>query len=119
MNVTDLLINLTSDNPERLAAFYRDTVGLPPNPNMGDAAMKAGGATLTIDGHSQVKGAAKEPQRVLIDFFVDDLAGEQARLEKLGVPFIRTAGKEPWGGIISTFTDPDGNYCQLIEYRPS
>lgn len=32
--------------------------------------------------------------------------------------FIRTAGREPWGGVISTFADADGNYCQLIEFRP-
>ena len=40
------------------------------------------------------------------------------RLEEQGVTFIRTAGRETWGGIISTFTDPDGNYLQLIEFRP-
>ena len=55
---------------------------------------------------------------MLINFFVDDLAAEQARLEGLGVKFIRTAGREEWGGVISTFLDPDGNYCQLIQFRP-
>ena len=35
-----------------------------------------------------------------------------------GVTFIRTAGKEEWGGVISTFLDPDGNYVQIIEYKP-
>jgi predicted enzyme related to lactoylglutathione lyase len=54
---------------------------------------------------------------MLLDFFVDDLAAEQKRLEAAGVKFIRTAGKEPWGGVISTFLDPDGNYCQLIEFK--
>ncbi len=118
MKVTSFLINLTSEDPERLKGFYRNVVGLTPNPDMGDSAFHVGGATIGIDGHSDTKGAAKEPQRVLIDFFVDDLMSEQVRLEELGVKFIRKEGKEYWGGIISTFLDPDGNYCQLIEYKP-
>ncbi len=55
---------------------------------------------------------------MLINFFVDDLKAEQERLEKQDVTFIRSAGREPWGGVISTFQDPDGNYCQLIEFKP-
>jgi len=55
---------------------------------------------------------------MLLNFFVEDLAAEQARLEGHGVEFVRKAGKEYWGGVISTFVDPDGNYCQLIEYQP-
>ncbi len=118
MKVTSFLINLTSEDPERLKGFYRNVVGLEPNPDMGDAAFQVGGATLSIDGHSETKGAAKEPQRVLIDLFVDNVKAEQERLAAQGVKFIRSEGKEYWGGIISTFLDPDGNYCQLIEYRP-
>ena len=38
-------------------------------------------------------------------------------LEAAGVQCIRRLGQEYWGGIISTFVDPDGNYVQLIEYR--
>ena len=73
---------------------------------------------ILIDGHSDVHGPAKEPQRALLDFFVDDLAAEQKRMEGLGVKFIRTAGKEEWGGTISTFLDPDGNrltFAQTFE----
>lgn len=119
MNVGGLFINITSENPLALLAFYRDVIGLEPNPNMGEAALNVAGATIAFDGHSEVHGKAKEPHRVLIDLFVDDIKAEQARLEAAGVKFIRTQGKEPWGGIISTFPDPDGNYVQLIEYKPS
>ena len=118
MKTTSFIINLTSDNPDRLRAFYRDTIGLVPNPEMGDAMAVMPGVNIAIDGHSDTHGIAKEPQRLLIDFFVDDLQAEQARLEGRGVEFIRKAGREYWGGVISTFLDPDGNYCQLIEYRP-
>jgi len=118
MDVSGFILNLTSEQPERLQAFYQDVVGLPPHPEMGEQAMQLGGATLAIDGHSETKGETQEPQRVLLNLFVDDLRAEQARLQAAGVPFIRTEGKEFWGGTFSTFVDPDGNYCQLVEYKP-
>ena len=118
MKVTSFNLNVTSEHPERLTAFYRDIVGLDPAEGMGDGAFKVAGAHFLIDGHSDTKGDNPAPQRTLINFFVEDLAAEQARLEAEGVKFIRTAGKEYWGGVISTFLDPDGNYAQLIEFKP-
>ena len=79
MKINTFLINLTSEDPERLRAFYSQTIGLDKNPDMGEDAFHAGGAVIAIDGHSETKGVAKEPQRVLIDFFVDDLKAEQSR----------------------------------------
>jgi predicted enzyme related to lactoylglutathione lyase len=119
VNVTGLIVNLNSEQPERLTAFYRDTVGLPPEARMGESAFQIGPAHLIIDGHSEVHGPAAQPQRVLINLFVDDLAAEKARLDAVGVPFIRQPEREPWGGLIATFLDPDGNYLQLVEFRPS
>ncbi len=119
MQVQSFIFNITSENPERLAEFYRDIVGLAPNPDMGPFAFMAGNTPFLIDGHSEVKGGTKEPQRALFNFFVDDLAAEQKRMEGQGVNFIRTAGKEDWGGVISTFVDPDGNYGQIIEFHPA
>lgn len=118
MKVNSFVLNVTSEKPEQLVSFYKDVVGLEPRPEMGEGAFDAGGASFLIDGHSETKGVAKEPQRALINFFVDDLAAEQKCLEDQGVKFIRTAGKEAWGGVISTFIDPDGNYCQLVEFKP-
>jgi predicted enzyme related to lactoylglutathione lyase len=118
MKVTQLILNVTSEDPKRLGEFYRDVVELEPNSQAGEHAFSVGGgAMFTIDGHSETKGVAKEPHRALINFMVDDLAAEQARLEAKGVRFIRKAGKEYWGGVISTFLDPDGNYAQLMEYK--
>jgi predicted enzyme related to lactoylglutathione lyase len=116
--MSQFALNITSENPEKMNAFYRDVVGLPRREDMGDHAYDMGGATLFLDGHSETAGPAREPQRYMLDFFVDDLAAEQKRLEASGVTFIRKEGKEYWGGIISTFLDPDGNYVQLIEFRP-
>jgi predicted enzyme related to lactoylglutathione lyase len=118
MAISSFIIGLNSENPERLHAFYRDVVGLKPNPDMGDNALMASQTAFIVDGHSELHGATKEPARAWHNFFVDDLASEQKRMEAAGVKFIRTAGKEPWGGSISTFIDPDGNYGQLIQFDP-
>ncbi len=116
MQMQQFAINLTSDNPDRMNAFYRDTIGLEPDPTMGDHAYKMAGAILFLDGHSDTMGGAKEPHRALLDWFVDDAKAERERLEAKGVEFIRKEGREYWGGIISTFVDPDGNYVQLIQF---
>lgn len=116
MQVTSFNINITSADPQRMIAFYRDVLQLPPYAEIGEGAFHAGGGAILIDGHSEISGPTMEPARVLINFFVDDLAAEQARLEAAGVRFVRTAGREYWGGVISTFPDPDGNYLQLIQF---
>ena len=118
MAVTSFIINVNSAKPQELLAFYRDIVGLKPNPDMGESALMAAQTPFLIDGHEALHGATKEPARLWHNFFVDDLASEQKRMEAAGVKFIRTAGKEPWGGSISTFIDPDGNYGQLIQFDP-
>jgi len=119
MKTQSFLLNITSEDPQRMAAFYGDVMQLAPNPVIGEGAFDLlPGLTLHIDGHSSTHGMAKEPQRMMLDFFVDDLASEQARVKSNGVQFIREAGREEWGGLISTFLDPDGNYRQLIEFKP-
>ncbi len=116
MNITGFNVNLNSEQPERLAAFYRDTVGLEQEP------MEEGGGfrvtdtfSLFIDGHSEVHGSAKEPARALLNFVVPDARAAREALEAKGVQFIRKEGVEFWGGVISTFLDADGNYCQLMQ----
>ena len=56
---------------------------------------------------------------MLINLFVEDINASQAELEAKGVKFFRDKGVEYWGGIISSFEDPDGNYVQLIQFDPS
>lgn len=121
MQVRSLIVNVNSADPERLSAFYRETVKLPPAEGMGPGAFTLGGenATFIIDGHSEVSGKNTQAPRTLINFGVEDAAAETARLEAAGVPCLRKLGKEYWGGIISTFTDPDGNYFQVLQFDPS
>jgi len=114
MKVTQFFVNITSERPGELFRFYRDVLALPEARGMGPAVEVAGGV-IFFDAHSQTRGGAKEPQRHFTSLAVEDISAEQARIEAQGVSFIRRKGREPWGGIVSTFLDPDGNYVQLVE----
>jgi len=114
-----IFIQLASPDRERLYAFYRDVIQLPARENMGpDNFALATDTTLAIVDHSEVSGPAREPARVMLDLWVDDIESEQAKLEAAGVMFSRNKELEFWGGVISTFNDPDGNIVQLIQYKP-
>jgi len=119
MEVQEISIQLASDNPKRMLEFYRDIVGLPVVNDMGDHALQLGpGAVLFLVDHSEVRGSNANPARAIIDLHVNDLDAQQARLESAGVKFLRSKGVEYWGGVTSTFEDPDGNRIQMIEFRP-
>src|SRR5439155_20565746 len=111
MKVNAFNVNVCSEDPERLIAFYRDVVGLTPMPQISPGAFMVGTTGFLVDGHSGVSGASREPQRVLLTFSVDDSGAEQSRLEAAGVKFIRPKTCEPWGRFVATFEDLHGTYC--------
>ena len=117
MQVQQFILNITSERPQVLLKFYRDVLALPEEQEF-PMAVRAGGGVIMFGSHSDVRGGAREPQRYLVNLMVEDIALEQGRIEAHGVSFIRRKGREPWGGIISTLLDPDGNYVQLVEFRP-
>jgi predicted enzyme related to lactoylglutathione lyase len=119
MNVNLVILNINSEQPNELLRFYHDVVGLERHPDENrESTLVAAGMEIVFDTHSEIRGPSTQPARYLLNLFVDDLAAEQKRIESHGVQFIRKAGREEWGGVISTFADPDGNLCQLIEFRP-
>jgi catechol 2,3-dioxygenase-like lactoylglutathione lyase family enzyme len=77
------------------------------------------GCLIHVDTHSEVTGPAQEPGRMFVNFFVDDVVAERERLEAAGVRFFRKEGVEFWGGLVSSFLDPDGNIVQVLQYDPS
>ncbi|MEK7166564.1 MAG: VOC family protein, partial [Patescibacteria group bacterium] len=77
---------------------------------------KVGDGFITIGPHSEVKGPNKEPGRFLFNFETSEIQDEFERIKKLGAKVIA----EPYnpmqeeGMLIATFSDPDGNYFQLM-----
>jgi predicted enzyme related to lactoylglutathione lyase len=108
MNVRLGSVVLGSTDPERLAGWYRETVGLGPDGEL------AGGGRLIFDRRADVGAAAGEPGRILVNLYVDDLVAVAARLTRLGVEWVRPVEAFP-PGLISTVRDPDGNLVQFVE----
>lgn len=100
----------------RLAPFYRDVLGLEQQME-GDefAVFLSGGAQLAIGRHNGVQGKSRDPNRVMVNFRVDDCQSAYERLRGRGVEFIRPPSKETDGLTIATFADPDGNLLQLFQ----
>jgi predicted enzyme related to lactoylglutathione lyase len=107
-------IMLGTSQPEVLAAFYEKVFGRPADMSEGGWSMwQAGNCALSIGEHSEVKGQAKEPSRIILNLETRAVKEEFDRLKKLNVTVI----KEPYemgGGWIATLADPDGNFIQLM-----
>jgi predicted enzyme related to lactoylglutathione lyase len=53
---------------------------------------------------------------MILNFHVEDFASVQARLEAAGVVWT-VAPEERASGRFARFTDPDGNYLQIIQFK--
>lgn len=115
LNFSTIMIG--THDPKTLGKFYENVLDKKPDWTDGDwFGWQIGNTHLTIGEHSEVKGKAKEPQRILLNFDAKDVQKEFDRIKKIdGVTII----KEPYHPgeakemLIATFADPDGNYLQL------
>lgn len=106
-------IMIGSENPEKLADFYKKIFGETDWEDEGWYGWKLGETYLHIGAHSEVKGKAKEPQRMILNFETEQVKEQFAKIKGLGATVI----KEPYemeGAWIATLADPDGNYFQFM-----
>jgi predicted enzyme related to lactoylglutathione lyase len=105
---------------DAMARFYRETLGLAPRSRRDDFInFDWHGVRLSIGLHDRVRGAAREPLRIMINLLVEDIGATHARLMAAGVAFSRPPEQEPWGGWVASFADPDGNILQLMQLPPA
>ena len=108
---------------KRMVAFYRDMLELPVRAE-DDAFHYAllDGATVRI-GLSAGEPGADDRFKIGgltgIGFAVADVDAAYKDLAAKGVTFSMPPKRQPWGGYMAMFTDPDGNefYLQPIEER--
>lgn len=117
-------ILIGSENATKLAKFYRETLGLKQTGEfeMGDKGemcymFEKGNVSLAIMDHSEVKGKSKNPERIIINFEVDDIEKEVGRLKKTKVKQKQEIYHIEGYGYVSTFVDPDGNFFQLVQVK--
>jgi len=111
-----VLIWTEADRFPAMARFYRDTLGLTPRSARPDFInFDWSGVRLSVGVHDQVRGASREPVRVMVNLTVADIRAVHERLTRAGVVFTRAPAREEWGGWVATFADPDGNVLQLMQ----
>lgn len=119
-------VNLYSDNQQRLVAFYRDVLGMDlaePADDNDDHwfGFRAGeGLTFAIEptsnraNYADVKYRKENP--ILLQFMATDrlhFDAMTAQLKEKGVPIVHEAQEMSYG-VITNFTDPDGNLLEIL-----
>jgi predicted enzyme related to lactoylglutathione lyase len=109
-------IRIITDDLDRLIGFYEQVTGIPaqrPAPVFAEIVLPSG--TLAI-GHSQTvqlfgadSARAADNHTVVIEFRVDDVDAEYARLKPLVADWVQEPTTMPWGNRSILFRDPDGN----------
>lgn len=117
LDLTGVLIHTTPERHQEMRDFYVDALGLSPRSDRpGFVNFELGARRLTITLHDGVQGPTREPVRLMVNFETDDIHRAFERLVDHGAPAIRRPSEEPWGGLVATTADPDGNVIQLMEF---
>ena len=116
-------IRIITDDLDRMVAFYENTTGITAQrPAPPFAELVSPSATLAI-GHSQTVALFGEDSAhpadnhsVIIEWQVDDVDAEYARLSADIADWVQTPTTMPWGNRSVLLRDPDGNLVNL--YTP-
>jgi predicted enzyme related to lactoylglutathione lyase len=117
-------ILIGSEDADRLANYYREVLKLKQTMEfeMGEDGVSNGfsfdlgnGIGLVIMDHSKVKGINTLGDRIMFNLEVDDIDKEVKRLKKDKASLVQDIYHIEDYGLVSTFSDPDGNYFQLVQ----
>jgi len=103
-----------------LAEFYRKVLRTQPIGSDCYVELPTAGATLAISSKCSVdlfNAAAAEPaanRSVILDFEVENVDQERARLHDLVGTFVLEPTDQPWGTRSMLFRDPDGNLINFF-----
>jgi uncharacterized glyoxalase superfamily protein PhnB len=113
---------IVTGDVRRLARFYEEVTGSSAVGSEEYVEIRTSGASLAICSASAVNqfgpfGAAPGENRSLVlDFEVDDVDREHARLAKTlrDCDWVMSPTTQPWGNRATSFRDPDGNVVNLF-----
>ncbi|MEO6508982.1 MAG: VOC family protein [Patescibacteria group bacterium] len=112
LNLNSIMIGTMQ--PKVMSEFYEKIFGKKPDMVDGNwSGWQMGNVFFSVGEHSEMKGNAKEPGRIMFNLETTEVKEEFERMTKAGAQ----AEKEPYdmGGMwIATLKDPDGNYFQLM-----
>lgn len=112
-------IRVFSHQWEAAVAFYRDVIGLPltfSSEASGWAEFDVGGASLAVErcDRGDPEAAGLVGRFVGVSLQVSDIEQVYQTLVARGVPFTGAPERQPWGGSLAHFRDPDGNVLTLL-----
>ncbi|HEX4096603.1 MAG TPA: VOC family protein [Caulobacteraceae bacterium] len=109
-------INLHVHDVDREVAFFRDVVGL--DVLFSDASFHFtrfdAGIGFAVAGGGEPAPAEPLPDRLSgIGFVVEDVDAKAAEMKTKGARFTMEPSRQPWGGYMAMFADPEGNIFYL------
>lgn len=115
-------VNIFTTDLERAVGFYRDTLGLPlqfSDDAFGYASFEAGPVRLGVAriDPSAAESASLVGRHTGVGFGVRNLDETHQQLAAKRVRFTMPPTKQPWGGYMATFADPDDNVFYLDQLR--
>jgi predicted enzyme related to lactoylglutathione lyase len=119
MQLTLRYVRIFALDWERTVSFYEQVLCLPQryrNDDVGWVEFDVGGPCLAIE-RIRPEDAEEEPLtgRFLgISLHVDDINEAYQKLNDQGVKFIAPPEKQPWGGFLAHFEDPEANVLTLL-----
>lgn len=111
---------LVTTNVPALSRFYENVLRVVAIGSEDYMEFRGPGSTLAISSKRSVdlfNAGAAEPaanRSVILDFQVDDVDCERARLAALVGQFVLEPTDQPWGSRSMLFRDPDGNLINFF-----
>lgn len=115
MKLSSIMIG--SAEPKPLADYYRALFGEPRWDEGGFTGWDLGDSGFAVGPHDAVTGRNTQPGRLIWNLETTDVQGDYERLRAAGATVVQEpyeAGGEASGMWVATFSDPDGNYFQLM-----
>jgi catechol 2,3-dioxygenase-like lactoylglutathione lyase family enzyme len=112
---------IITDDIKRLVRFYGDITGLAPTwytDDFAELATSSGtlaiASTRTMDLFGAGAARAADNHTVIIEFHVDDVDRDYARLQTMACAVVQSPTTQPWGNRSLLFRDPDGNLVNFF-----
>ena len=113
LNLNSIMIG--TENHNKMAEYYQKVFQKEPDMNEGGfSGWSVGNTFFSVGEHSEVKGKAKEPQRIILNLETREVKEEFDRISKIDGGSVVKEPYEMQGAWIATLADPDGNYFQLM-----
>ena len=111
---------IVTENVKQLGSFYQDVLQIEPQiygEDYMEFPTECGTLSLfSVVAHERLAPSSIRPaanKSVILEFQVDDVDREYARLQQMEIKWVRLPTTESWGNRTIYFRDPEGNLVEL------